>query len=67
MKKEIYARGPIACSINAAPVDNYTGGIVNEPTASQSTNHVISVVGWGTSDDGSQYWIIRNSWGEYCK
>jgi len=26
MMKEIYARGPIACSVDAEPLHNYTGG-----------------------------------------
>merc|ERR1719379_1400011 len=62
MAKEIYARGPISCGIDAAPILNYQGGIVDE--AGDGIDHVISVVGWG-NQDGKKYWIVRNSWGEY--
>jgi len=63
MQAEIYARGPIACNVNANPLHTYTGGIVNS-TESTSTNHVISIYGWG-EQDGVPYWNVRNSWGEY--
>jgi len=64
MAAEIYARGPISCGIDAVPILDYTGGIVNK--RGSGTDHVISVVGWGKDDaSGKQYWIVRNSWGEY--
>ncbi len=58
MKAEIYARGPIACSVNAAPLDNYVGGILDDPKSSRNQTHVVSVVGWGTAEDGTQYWKV---------
>merc|ERR1712216_375742 len=65
MAKEIYARGPIACGIDAVQILNYTGGIVDGPS-SGFVDHIISVVGWGTDKaSGDQYWIVRNSWGEF--
>jgi len=63
MAKEIYARGPISCGIDAAPILKYAGGIVSD--RGQQIDHVISVVVWGNDPDAGQYWIVRNSWGEY--
>merc|ERR1712216_923669 len=62
------ARGPISCGINAEPILKYTGGVFDQ-MAPGGTDHVISVVGWGQYGQGAfgpkQYWIVRNSWGEY--
>jgi len=63
MQKEISARGPISCSVDADPLDEYTTGFVTE--AGRGTNHIISVVGWGTDPVEGLYWNMRNSWGEY--
>ena len=62
MMKEIYARGPIACGVDAEPMHNYHGGILEASCG--GINHIISVVGWG-EENGSPYWIVRNSWGEF--
>ena len=62
MMAEIYARGPIACSVDAVPLHDYHGGVIaGECTG---TDHVVSVVGWGVDGD-APYWVVRNSWGEY--
>lgn len=63
MMKEIFARGPIACVVDAEPLHNYTTGI--ETATSSTTNHIISIVGWGTDAEQGKYWVVRNSWGEY--
>jgi cathepsin X len=56
----------VAATINAEPIVGYRGGIFTDDTYSDSTNHIVSIVGWGTDEGtGTKYWIIRNSWGEY--
>ena len=65
---EIYARGPVAASINGKPLHDFMGGkVYDDDTASREHHHAVSIVGWGKEDkeDGKEYWIIRNSWGSY--
>jgi len=65
MMAEIFARGPIACTV-AVPeaLESYTGGIFVDKTGDLSLDHEISVVGWG-AENGTKYWVVRNSWGTY--
>jgi cathepsin X len=66
IRAEIYARGPVATTINANPLRDYEGGILDDETASTQTNHIVSITGFGKDEEtGKDYWIIRNSWGEY--
>lgn len=67
MKKEIYKRGPIACTIDVTlKFEHYGGGIYTEHLDRIGLNHEISVVGWGLDEQtGQEYWIGRNSWGTY--
>ena len=66
IKHEIYKNGPIACGINANAILKYSGGILDVPNESKEIDHIISIVGWGHDAlTNKQYWIVRNSWGEY--
>jgi C1A family cysteine protease len=67
MKEFLYSNGPLAIAINADPFQYYTGGIIDEDEWScdpEGLNHGVVLVGYG-SEDGVDYWIIRNSWGDY--
>jgi cathepsin X len=67
IKAEIYARGPVAAGVNAEPIVEYKGGVVKDRNILHKLiNHVVSIVGWGVDEeDGTEYWIVRNSWGQY--
>lgn len=66
MMAEIYARGPIACSIYAhSPAFlDYKSGIIQDHTTYNSTTHVVAITGWGVEKDtGIKFWVGRNSFG----
>ena len=66
MKAEIFARGPISCFVMVTQEFlDYTGGIFVMNDKQWMGGHVIEVTGWGKTEDGKEYWIGRNSWGEY--
>ena len=59
-------RGPIACTVAVTDdFENYDGGIFEDTTGDTSMDHSISLVGYGTDENGVDYWIGRNSWGTY--
>jgi cathepsin X len=76
IKAEVYARGPVSCSIDAtALLDEHRGKkAVAEFNPNATTNHLVSIVGWarvpdplggsGDPEDGLvEAWVVRNSWG----
>lgn len=57
IKTELVTRGPLACSIKATDfLDEYKTGIYAEKIDDFLTNHVVSIVGYGVTKEGLDYW-----------
>ena len=57
---------PLSVQIYASATSfrSYQSGIYNDPTCPTEHNHATNVVGRGIdAATGSDYWIMRNSWG----
>jgi len=63
MKKLIYQYGAISTGVGVDNGFSYHKQGVYDKCTSQSTNHAVVTVGWGT-ENGVDYWLIKNSWGK---
>ena len=62
--KAAVAQQPQAVSIEADTFvfQTYNGGILNSTKCGTTLDHAVLAVGYG-SDDGQEYWLVKNSWG----
>ncbi|GMY37567.1 senescence-specific cysteine protease sag12 [Fagus crenata] len=58
------ATQPISVAIDASSLafQHYSMGVYNGECGTQMT-HAVTVIGYGINDDGTKYWLIKNSWG----
>ncbi|MBE9467574.1 MAG: DUF333 domain-containing protein [Bacteroidetes bacterium] len=72
IKTAIMTYGVVDAAIYvSSDLQNYSGGVFSDnstsctgnPCYNTTTNHAISLVGWGHDATKGDYWILRNSWG----
>lgn len=69
LKQAVATVGPVAAGIDGAKhsFQFYKSGFYFEPTCDKEVNHAVTIVGYGKTDEGQEYWICKNSWGELNK
>lgn len=62
--KAALQNGPVSVAVEAdtTPFQYYTGGVVTGTACGTQLDHGVVAVGWG-SENGQEYYIVRNSWG----
>lgn len=58
------ANQPVSVGVDCDGRDfqHYSSGIFTGPCKTR-VNHAVTVVGYGTAEDGTKYWLVKNSWG----
>ncbi|KAM2334079.1 hypothetical protein ACFXTH_011674 [Malus domestica] len=58
------ANQPVSVALDAGGTDFqfYAEGVMNGDCGTE-LNHGVAVVGYGETQDGTKYWIVKNSWG----
>ncbi|PQQ03326.1 ervatamin-C [Prunus yedoensis var. nudiflora] len=62
---------PVSITIDASADEfkhydfrHYQSGVFSPTYCGTSQNHAVTVVGYGTTEDGIKYWLLKNQWGE---
>nr|CAB3491556.1 unnamed protein product [Digitaria exilis] len=58
------ANQPVSVGIDAHSFQFYNGGVMTGESCGTSLNHAVTAVGYGTAEDGSPYWLLKNQWGQ---
>ncbi|KAL6659700.1 hypothetical protein ACP70R_002529 [Stipagrostis hirtigluma subsp. patula] len=58
------ANQPVSVGIDASSFQFYRGGVMTADGCGTNLNHAVTAVGYGTAEDGSPYWLLKNQWGE---
>jgi cathepsin B len=60
---EVYKNGPVEVAFTVyEDFAHYKSGVYKHITGENIGGHAVKLIGWGTSDDGEDYWLLANQW-----
>ncbi|KAJ9171628.1 hypothetical protein P3X46_014966 [Hevea brasiliensis] len=60
---EVYKNGPVEVDFTVyEDFAHYRSGVYKHITGNVMGGHAVKLIGWGTSDDGEDYWLLANQW-----
>jgi cathepsin C len=75
--EEIYLNGPVVIGFEVhSDFKHYSGGVYKYTAAIEAlndphdphpwieVNHAVLMIGWGVTETGEKYWIVKNSWSD---
>lgn len=64
IKRAVYKLGPLSASMYVynPHFKFYKSGVFKEDNCNQPANHAVTIIGYGTDENGHDYWLIKNSW-----
>lgn len=64
MEALVYQPVSVAIEADQRSFQLYKSGVYDDPECGNNLDHGVAAVGYGTSEDGVDYFVVRNSWGE---
>ncbi len=60
---EVYKNGPVEVAFTVyEDFAHYKSGVYRYIAGDVLGGHAVKLIGWGTTDDGDDYWILANQW-----
>ena len=66
LKEAIYKTGCVGVNMDVRDAfHSYSNGVfdMSKDTKGNAGGHSVTLIGWGKTSSGEEYWILRNSWG----
>ncbi|KAF3336179.1 cathepsin B-like protein [Carex littledalei] len=60
---EVYKNGPVEVAFTVyEDFAHYKSGVYKHVTGDVMGGHAVKLIGWGTSEEGQDYWLLANQW-----